>query len=372
MGPDSATEALLCLEDVERAAAAVMAPAVWDFIAGGSGRELTLAANRGAFDEIFVIPRVLRDVSECHTDARLLGASASLPVAIAPMAFHRLFHPDGELASARAARTAGVPLTVSMLSSVPIEQITAIGGTVWFQLYWLRDPGRTLDLARRAEDAGCQALVLTVDIPWMGRRLRDIRNQFALPDDVFAVHLEDGASSAHRRAAQASAVAVHAAEVFAPSVTWACVERLRECTRLPIVLKGIMAPEDASRAPEFGVDAIIVSNHGGRQLDGALPSVQALARTAEAVAGSCEVFLDGGVRTGSDLLKALASGAGGVLVGRPLMWGLTLAGEAGALRVLDLLATEFGDALGLAGCDSVEAARRLSTLHQYPGAPARR
>jgi len=362
----AAFDSLLCLDDVERAAAAVLPPPVWDFLSGGSGRELTLAANRGAFDDIFVTPRVLRDVSSCSTDTMLLGHAASMPVAIAPMAFHRLFHPDGELATARAAKTAGVPFTVSTLSSVPIEEVTAIGGSVWFQLYWLREHRRTLELARRAEDAGCCALVLTVDIPWMGRRLHDMRNQFTLPDDVFAAHLEAAPSSAHRQALNASALAIHAAQVFAPSVTWACVEALRESTTLPLVLKGVMAPEDASRAAEFGVDAIVVSNHGGRQLDGALPSIAALAQAVEAAGSGCSVLLDGGVRTGSDLLKALALGAAGVLVGRPLMWGLAVAGDAGALRVLDLLAAELGDALGLAGCDDVSAAQQLRTFHRHP------
>jgi 4-hydroxymandelate oxidase len=297
----------------------------------------------------------------------LLGRAVSMPLAIAPVAFHRLFHPDGERATAQAAKTAGVPFIVSTLSSVPIEEITAIGGSVWFQLYWLREPGRTLDLARRAEDAGCEALVLTVDIPWMGRRLRDMRNQFTLPADVFAAHLEAAPSSAHRRALNTSALAIHAAQVFAPSVTWACVAALRESTRLPLMLKGVMAPEDASRAAEFGVDAIVVSNHGGRQLDGALPSIDALAKAVGAAGTGCEVLLDGGIRTGSDLLKAVALGASGVLVGRPLMWGLAVAGEAGALQVLDLLATEFGDALGLAGCDDVMAARQLHASIGRPG-----
>jgi 4-hydroxymandelate oxidase len=360
------------LDDIERAAAVTLPADVWDFVAGGGGRELTLAANRAAFDRVFVRPRVLTDVSSCTAAATLLGHRARMPVAVAPIAYHRLVHPDGELPVARAARAAGVPFTVSTLSSVPLEEITALGGAVWFQLYWLRDGDQAIDLVRRAEDGGCTAIVLTVDVPWMARRLRDVRNGFALPPDVRAAHLDSGAASAaHRRAAGASAVAAHTGRTFTSALTWSNVERLRAATRLPIALKGVLAPADAVRAAEFGVDAIVVSNHGGRQLDGALPSLDALPEVAEAIGGAvgggCEVLLDSGVRSGTDVLKALALGASGVLVGRPLMWGLAAGGEAGARRVLDLLAAEVHDALGLAGCDGVAAARRLHAVRY--GAP---
>ncbi len=351
------------LGDVERAAAAVLPAGVWDFVAGGSGRERTLAANREAFDRLFVVSRVLRDVSECATTATLLGRPVRMPVAIAPVAYQQLVHPEGESAAARAARAAGVPFTVATLSSVPVEEVTAAGGRVWFQLYWLRERGRTLDLARRAEDAGCEALVLTVDVPWMGRRLRDVRNRFTLPARVRAAHLDGGAASAaHRPLTDGSAVAAHTAEAFSPAVTWSCVEALRAATRLPVVLKGVLAPEDAVRAARLGVDAVVVSNHGGRQLDGALPAIDALPAVVEAVGGACEVLVDGGVRRGTDVLKALALGACGVLVGRAPVWGLAAAGEAGVRRVLDLLAAELLDALGLAGCASVADARRLHTV----------
>jgi 4-hydroxymandelate oxidase len=250
-----------------------------------------------------------------------------------------------------------VPFTAGTLSSVPIEAITAIGGTVWFQLYWLRSTGQVLDLVRRAEDAGCEAIVLTVDVPWMGRRLRDIRNRFRLPDQVRAANLAS-ASTAHQRG-NGSAVAAHTSEAFSPAVTWSSVAMLRERTRLPVVLKGILAPEDALRAVELGVDAVVVSNHGGRQLDGALPSIDALADVTAAVGDGCEVLMDSGIRSGTDVLKAIALGASGVLIGRPLIWGLAAAGEAGAHRVLRILTEELRNALGLAGCASVEAARRL-------------
>ncbi|MEV0439593.1 alpha-hydroxy acid oxidase [Streptomyces spectabilis] len=348
---------------MERVAAAVLPRDVWDFVAGGSGRERTLAANREAFDRLYVTPRVLRDVSACTTDTTLLGRPARLPVAVAPVAYQRLLHPEGELAAARAAAAAGVPFTVATLSSVPVEEVTAVGGTVWFQLYWLREPGLTLDLARRAQDAGCAALMLTVDVPWMGRRARDARNGFALPGHVRAAHLDAGArSAAHGAPVRGSAVAAHTAAAFSAGLTWSDVAELRSLTRLPLILKGVLAPADAARAVELGVDAVVVSNHGGRQLDGTLPGVVALPGVAGAVAaagGGCEVLLDGGVRGGVDVLKALALGADGVLVGRPPLWGLAAAGEAGVRRVLDLLAAELADALGLAGCPGVGAAREL-------------
>jgi 4-hydroxymandelate oxidase len=348
-----------CVADLERAAAAALPAEIWDFVAGGSGGELTLAANRAALDRIYLVPRMLRDVSRCTTDTVLLGRPTRAPMAIAPIAYQRLVHPDGELAAARAARDAGVPFVASTLSSVCIEDIAAVGGAVWFQLYWLRDTARAMDLVRRAEDAGCQAIVLTVDVPWMGRRLRDVRNGFALPDEVRAANLGDR-STAHRRVSAASAVAVHTSEAFSSAVTWTSVEMLRARTGLPLVLKGILAPQDARRAVGCGVDAVVVSNHGGRQLDGALPSIDALPDVVSAVDGGAEVLMDSGIRSGTDILKALALGASGVLIGRPLMWGLALGGEAGARRVLALLAEELRDALGLAGCDSVAAAPSVS------------
>lgn len=364
-GPD---DDLLTTGDFERAAAAVLPAEIWDFVAGGSGAESTLRANRTALDQLSIVPRVLRDVSSCSTRSAMLGRPVDLPVASAPVAYQRLLHPDGELATARAAVAAGIPFIASTLSSVPLEQITGLGGRVWLQLYWLRDDGATLDLVRRAEDAGCEAVVLTVDVPWMGRRHRDIRNRFALPADVRAANLTTTAT-AHERPGSGSAVAAHTSQEFSSSLTWASVARLRRHTALPLVLKGLLDPRDARRAVEHGVDAIVVSNHGGRQLDGAPASIDALAEVAAAVAGGCEVLFDSGVRTGTDVLRALALGAAGVLVGRPLMWGLAVGGAHGAGQVLQLLADELHDAMGLAGCHDVTAARDLRTV-RVPSATA--
>lgn len=349
----------LCLADLESAARDVLPGEIWDFLAGGSGTEASLVANRTALERIFVVPRMLRDLTESTTEVEVLGRRAALPMAVAPVAYQRLFHPDGELAAARAARDAGVPYVICTLSSVPLEEIAAAGGRSWFQLYWLRDEKRSLELVRRAEDAGCEAIVFTVDVPWMGRRLRDMRNGFALPEWVTAANFEAGAA-AHRRAQGVSAVADHTAREFAPA-TWEAVEAVRAHTDLPLVLKGILAVEDAGRAVDAGASGIVVSNHGGRQLDGAVPGVEVLGEIVAAVSGGCEVLLDGGIRGGGDILKAVALGASAVLVGRPVMWGLAAAGQDGARQVLELLAVELRNAMGLAGCESVSAALRLDT-----------
>ena len=354
----------VCLADLECAAREVLPGEIWDFLAGGSGAEASLLANRTALERIFVVPRMLCDLTDRTTGADVLGRRAALPMAVAPVAYQRLFHPEGELAAARAARDAGVPYIIATLSSVPLEEVAAAGGRPWFQLYWLRDEKRSLELVRRAEDAGCEAIVFTVDVPWMGRRLRDMRNGLALPEWVTAANFDAG-TAAHRRNRGLSAVATHTAREFGPA-TWKSVAKVRAHTDLPVVLKGILAVEDARRAIEAGVGGIVVSNHGGRQLDGAVPGTEMLGEIAAAVSGNCEVLLDGGIRSGGDILKAVALGASAVLVGRPMMWGLAAAGEDGARQVLDLLAVELRDAMGLAGCASVTAARWLSTkLLQY-------
>jgi len=353
---------LLCVQDAEQLAELVLPADVRDFVGGGSGSELTLAANRAALDRVHLLPRVLTDISACSTSAELLGCPASMPVAIAPMSYQRMVHPAGELGVARAASDAGIPFVMSMMSSYPLEELAAAGGTIWLQLYWLRDRAPLLSLVRRAERAGCRAVMLTVDLPIMGRRLRDMRSGFALPPGITAVNLDDDAAAlAGTPVTGSSAVARQTAQTIDPSLSWADVAWLRDQTSLPLVLKGILDPRDAARAADLGVDAIVVSNHGGRQLDGAVPSIAALADVCEAVAGRCAVLLDSGVRSGTDVLRAIALGASGVLLGRPALWGLAYGGEHGARQVLALLQEELADAMSLAGCPDVSAASRLRT-----------
>ncbi|MFR9776919.1 alpha-hydroxy acid oxidase [Micromonospora sp. MS34] len=351
------------LADFAELARAVLPAAVSDFIDGGSGTETTLAANRAALDRVAVLPRVLTGVDSPRTEAALPGGRYAMPVAVAPMAYQKLLHLDGEPGLAAAARAAGVPYVASTLGSTPIEEVAAAGGPVWFQLYWLRDRGMVADLVDRAQAAGCTALMVTVDVPVLGRRLRDVRNGFALPPHVTAANLPGGRDDlAHQGTPGVSAVAVHTGAVFAPALSWADLAWLRERTPLPLLVKGLLDPRDAVRAAEVGVDAVVVSNHGGRQLDGAPATATVLPEVVAAVGQRCGVLLDSGVRGGTDVLRALALGADGVLVGRPLLWALAAGGRAGAEAALALLAAELRDALTLAGCADPAAARQLRTL----------
>ncbi len=354
-----AAEVPVCLADVRRAAKAALRSDVWDFIEGGSGAETTIATNRAAFDSVALLPRVLTGVMAGDTRGRLVNTEVAMPVAIAPMAYQRLVHREGELAAARAARSAEVPFVMSTLSSCPFADITATGAQTWFQLYWLRDHAKVVELVTSAADLGCQALVVTVDVPIMGRRHRDLRNQFALPPGVRAVNLDSGPTEANLTASGTSAIATHTGSIFAQGLAWRDLEWLRQRTALPLVVKGILDPRDARLAVECGADAIVVSNHGGRQFDGAPPSIAALPAVAEEVSDDCEVLLDSGIRSGTDVLRALALGAFGVLIGRPVLWGLAVGGERGIAQVLSLLQSELREAMTLTGCADLAAATRL-------------
>ncbi len=358
-------ETLLCLDDVEDAATAVMTADLRDFVAGAAGTESTLRANRTALERVRLVPRVLNDVSACSTETTALGTPTTMPVLVAPMAYQRLAHPDGERALAAACAGAGVIYVASMLSSSTFADITATGASTWCQLYWLRDRGQMTNLLRRAESAGCRAVVLTVDVPRMGRRLRDIRSGFTLPTGISAVNLA-GDVGVHAGNDSESAFMAHTRQTFDPSLSWSDLDWLRQRTSLPIVLKGVLHPDDASRAAESGIDAVIVSNHGGRQLDGAVSSAEALPVIREAVDDRCEVLMDSGIRSGSDVVKAIALGASSVLIGRPAWWGLALAGQAGAARVLELIRQETEDAVALAGCRSIADVR--SSVRALPAA----
>ncbi|RZU19469.1 4-hydroxymandelate oxidase [Kribbella rubisoli] len=344
------------LADFEPLAREVLPAAVYDFVAGGSGSEHTLRLNRAAFDAITLTPRILTGTAKPNPFWTVLGTRWELPFAVAPMAYQKLLHPEGELLLAAAASRAGIPYTISTLSSVPLEKIAGVTPS-WFQLYWLRDRHVVTSLVERAVNAGCSAMMVTVDVPVMGRRLRDIRNEFALPPDVAPENLVDKVTQAHAGAPGLSAVAAHTASAFEPAVSWRDLEWLRTRCPIPLVVKGILDPRDARRAVEVGVDGVVVSNHGGRQLDGAVASIDALGPVVDAVSKDCAVLLDSGVRSGLDVLKAVAIGASGVLVGRPLLWALAV---EGADEALALLGREVRDAMLLAGCADLAAVRELS------------
>ncbi|HET7239562.1 MAG TPA: alpha-hydroxy acid oxidase [Gemmatimonadales bacterium] len=346
---------LLNLWDFERAAEAVLEPMAWRYYSGAAGDERTLRENRLAFERRRLRPRVLVDVGCRSLATTVLGRPTSWPVLVAPMAFHGLACGEAEAATARAAAAQGTVFCVSTMANLPLERVRAAAPEArqWFQLYVQRDRGVTAELVRRAAAAGYEALVVTVDAPALGRREADLRHGFSLPAHLTPGNLELGDAALLAGTADArSALAAQFSASTDPSMTWRDFGWLRSLSPLPIVLKGVLHPDDARRAADEGVDAVVVSNHGGRQLDGAIASLDALPAVAAAAGGGLEVLLDGGIRRGTDVLTALALGARAVLLGRPVLWGLAVAGEAGAARVLSLLRDEVDLALALTGCTS--------------------
>ena len=344
----------LNIAEFEVAAKALLTQMAFDYIAGGSGDQVTLAANREAFARWRIIPRVLTGVLDPVISTTVLGQPLNLPVMLAPVGFHRLAHTDGETATARAARDAGTILVSSTASTYSLEEVAPQAGTWWFQIYVFRDREITRHVVQRAEHAGASALVVTVDTPLVGRREADLRNRFALPDGVtWANFAGSDYAFMHDVAEHGSSLAAYISSSFESALRWTDVEWLTSITDLPIVLKGILHPADARHAVEHGARSIIVSNHGGRQLDGAIASLDALPGIVEAAGSDVEVLLDGGVRRGTDVIKALALGARAVLIGRPYIWGLAVGGANGVLAVLDLLSAELKLDLALCGVPSV-------------------
>lgn len=346
----SEPEALpLNLHDYEHAARTRLSPVLFDFVAGGAGDERTLRDCREAFARWRLIPRVLRGLSTVSTATTVLGHAIDSPVLIAPTSFHTLFHVDGELATSRAARNAGTIYVMSSVASITIEEIAPECGPWWFQLYVFRDRAFTRALIDRAVAAGASALVLTVDTPVSGRREANLRHGEAPPSTM--ANLRALVPDSYSMAA-ATAPLTRVADLIDPSLSWADLDWLASRSPIPLVVKGILHFDDAVQALDHGAQGIIVSNHGGRQLDGAVASLDALPAVASAVAGRADVLLDGGIRRGTDVLTALALGARAVLVGRPIHWGLAVAGESGVAHVLDLLQTEIARDLMLCGLKS--------------------
>jgi isopentenyl diphosphate isomerase/L-lactate dehydrogenase-like FMN-dependent dehydrogenase len=333
---------LLNVWDYERAAEEKLDPAAFGYFAGGANDEWTLFENLEAFNRWVLRPRVLVDVSGVNAATSVLGTEVSFPVLVAPMAFQGLAHPDGEQAMARGAAAAGTIMCLSTLSTVGIEEAAdaAPDGARWFQLYWGPDRSKVQDLVERADAAGSRAIVVTVDLPEVGRRERDLRTGFEAPAQL--------------------------SDITDSSLTWRDLEWLRSHTSLPLLVKGILTAEDAALACEAGVEGVVVSNHGGRQLDGVAASLDALPEVAEEVGDRAEVLLDSGVRRGTDVVKALALGAKAVLVGRAPLWGLAVGGADGVEQILGLLRDEFELALALCGCASPAAVTRA---HVGPASP---
>ena len=343
------------LYEYEALAQARLTAMAYDYYASGAHDEITLRENHAAYDRIALRYRVLRDISQRSTATTVMGQPIRMPVIVAPTAFHKLAHPEGEVATVRAAGNDGTLMILSTLSTTSIEEVLAAAtGPVWFQLYVYKDRGATRALVERAEAAGCSALVLTVDAQVWGRRERDVRNRFQLPAGLSVKNLMPAGQEAFPKEAQDSGLAAYVTSLFNQTLSWKDVEWLCGLTKLPVLLKGIVHPEDARQAADYGAAGVIVSNHGGRQLDTAPATIAALPDIVDAVAGRVEVLIDGGIRRGTDVVKALAYGARAVAVGRPVLWGLAADGQRGVERVLELLRFEVDLALGLCGCARVE------------------
>jgi isopentenyl diphosphate isomerase/L-lactate dehydrogenase-like FMN-dependent dehydrogenase len=349
----------LNVAEILAAAAAKVDPKVWCYFEGGAGDEVTLRANVAAFGRWLLRPRMLVDVTEVSTATTVLGQPVSMPLLVAPFAMQRLLDPEGEVATARAARAAGTLFCVSTVTTSAHDELAAVGDAPrWLQLYVLNDRQRTLDHVAEAREAGYSALALTVDSPYLGSRERDLRLGFEVPAGLPLPYVTGLDPS----------MAMTLAQQFqmSPSLTWRDLEWIASESAMPVVLKGLLTREDALLAVEHGVAGVLVSNHGGRQLDGVAATLDALPEVVEAVAGRCEVYVDGGIRRGTDVLKALALGARAAFVARPVAAGLALDGEAGVARVLEIFRAEIEVGLALLGCTTPEQVSRSHVAATVP------
>jgi 4-hydroxymandelate oxidase len=337
------------LFDFEPIARQKLSPVAWEYLSGGAGDELTLRWNRECYDRIKLRPRILVDVSKLDTRVKLFGREHRFPILLAPTAYQRMLHPEGELATAKGA--AGAAMLVSTMATTSVEEIAAAAtGPLWFQLYVQPDRTFTRDLVQRAEAAGCQALVVTVDTPVVGLRNREMRTKFALPPGVERPNLKGLKTSSTSHLPPENEIY---SAVLDPRLTWKEIEWLQSLSRVPVLLKGVLNPEDAERALQAGVAGIIVSNHGARNLDTLPATIEVLPEVVAKVAGRLPVLVDGGIRRGTDVLKALALGAKAVLIGRPYLFGLAAGGTEGVTRVVNILRREFEMAMALTGRPSL-------------------
>ncbi|MBO6576656.1 MAG: alpha-hydroxy-acid oxidizing protein [Rhodothermales bacterium] len=339
------------IEAFRRAARDRLEPMVFDYYDGGADDELTLDLNRIAWTNRYLVPRAFRDVSRIDTSTTLFGHDLAFPLLTAPCSFNRLAHPDGEIAVCDAVCDAGIGQILSTASTTSLEDVARHrpGGHRWFQLYCYKDRGLTLDLVRRAEEAGYRAICLTVDVPVAGNRERDIHNSFHLPDSIRWANLDHLMGADY----QGSALTRYIHDRWEQNLSWSTIDWLRSEVRIPLVVKGVMDPRDAAAAAAHGMDGVVVSNHGGRQLDGAPGTAAMLPEVVQAVDGRIPVLVDGGIRRGADVVKALAMGAAAALIGRPYLWGLAADGRAGVTDVLDLFRSEIERTMALCGCTAV-------------------
>lgn len=347
------TTPLLNVGDYARAARTQLPQDVLDYYEGGALDEITLRENVAGWDRLKLYYRVLAGVGDRDLRTTVLGQPISMPIVVAPTAFHKLACDCGEVATARAAKAAGTLFILSSLSNTPMEMVFAEAGSPrWFQPYVYKDREITRELLARAEAAGAEAIVLTVDAPGLGTRERDMRNRFTLPEGIAVANLAP-LGKGELPEVSGSGLAAYVRDNFKSDLSFADLDWLCSCTTLPVVVKGICRPDDARRSAEHGARAVVVSNHGGRQLDTAPATCEVLPYVAEVLGERCEVYVDGGIRRGSDVLKAVALGARAVLVGRPILWGLTVGGEEGARHVLEILRRELDEVMLLSGCTTL-------------------
>jgi len=344
------SESLLNIDDYHRAARARLPKDVLDYYEGGALDEITLRENTAGWGRLKLYYHVLAGVGTRDLSTTILGQSISLPIGIAPMAFQKLACAAGEIATANAAKSVGTLFILSSFSNTAMESVLPQAASPrWFQLYVYKDRAITEELVHRAEAAGAEAIVVTADAPGLGTRERDMRNSFRLPDDLALENLVPLGKGNFPKVT-GSALAAYVRENFKSDLKFEDLDWLCGCTRLPIIVKGVCRGDDARRAAEHGAKAVVVSNHGGRQLDTAPATCEALSAVAAAVGDLCEIYVDGGIRRGSDVLKAIALGARAVLIGRPILWGLCVGGEQGATNVLEILRRELDEAMLLCGC----------------------
>lgn len=359
----------ICFADLEKAVAEKIEAGPFGYIRSGAGGEQTLRNNRAAFEKYSIVPRFLNDVSNVDTSVHLFGKTYPTPLLFAPVGMNGMVHDEGELAVARAAQFLNIPYIQSTVSTFALEEVAqaAPSATKWFQLYWSTNEEIAFSMAARAEEAGFEAIVLTVDTVMLGWREEDVRNQFSplklgyakgnyMNDPVFTATLPDDSFESYVQGVLQN--------VFHPTLNWEHVRELKKRTNLPILLKGILHPEDAKHAIDNGIDGIIVSNHGGRQLDGVIGSLDALPAIVKVVNGQIPIILDSGVYRGMDALKALALGANAVAIGRPFVYGLALEGQQGVEKVMTNLYDELKVSIALAGATSVKGLRNITLVKQ--------
>jgi 4-hydroxymandelate oxidase len=349
---------LLNLADYARAAQAKLAQDVCDYYEGGALDEITLRENTAGWELLKLYYHVLAGVKDRELGTTVLGKEISMPICVAPTAFHKLACPEGEIATTRAAKAAGTLFILSSLSNTAMEPVLAQAGSPrWFQLYIYKDREITRALVQRAEAAGAEAIVLTVDAPGLGTRERDARNRFTLPEGLCVENLSPLGKGKMPEVC-GSGLAAYVRDNFKSDLSFDDLDWLCRCTKLPVVVKGVCRGDDAVKVADHGAKAIVVSNHGGRQLDTAPATCDVLPHIVDLVGDRCEIYVDGGIRRGSDVLKAIALGARAVMVGRPILWGLTVAGEEGARHVLEILRRELDEAMLLSGCTTLRDINR--------------